>query len=220
MHNITLISTVHSERGKCNSNDLFQIISAINPDVIFEEIPPALFYRFYEKNDIPIEIEPLEVKAVKRYLQGRNVVHIPVDIEPDPNSTMNDIEYMFDTFKKYAVYKKLEDEQSKMTEGLGFSFLNSKRSAQLVEEKKVIELQLLEFIVNRAKIARIYNLFYKEQDRRESKWVQNIYEYSKQHSYDKAIFFCGASHRGSIVQKIHKYEMECNFNLNWMFYSS
>jgi len=166
--------------------------------------------------DIPIEIEPLEIKAVKRYLQDHDIKHIPVDIEPDPNTTMQDIEYMFHTFKKYEVYKNLEAEQSKGAESDGFSFLNSKRFTQLLEEMKLIELQLLEFIVNRAQISRIYKIFYEEQDNRENKWVQNIYEYSKGHSYDNAIFYCGASHRKSIVQKIQKYEKEESFKLNWL----
>ncbi|MEI2755789.1 MAG: hypothetical protein V9F46_04950 [Chitinophagaceae bacterium] len=218
MHNITLVSTIHSERGKCNSNEFFQIITSINPDVIFEEVCPELFDRFYKKYDIPIEIEPLEIKAVKRYLQGHDIKHFPVDIEPDPNRTMRDIEYMFHSFKKYAVYKKLEDEQCRMTESGGFSFLNSKRFTQILEEKKMIELRLLEFIMNRTKLSNIYKLFYEEQDNRENKWLQNIYDYSKEHSYDTAIFYCGASHRESIMQKIHKYEKEGNFKLNWTFY--
>jgi hypothetical protein len=219
MHNITLVSTMHRERGKCNSNNFLQIIATINPDVIFEEVSPALFYRFYEKNDISVDIEPLEIKAVKRYLQDHDIKHIPVDIEPDPNSTMQDIEYMFHLFKKYAAYKSLEDEQCKMTERDGFSFLNSKRFTRLVEEMKLIESRLLEFIIKRAELSHIYKLFYEEQDNRENKWLQNIYDYSKEHSYDKAIFYCGASHRKSLVQKIHKYDEEENFKSNWTFYT-
>ena len=66
MYNITLVSTHHSELGKCSSDELVKIIESISPNVIFEEICPALFDRFYKKNDIPIEIEPLEIKAVKK----------------------------------------------------------------------------------------------------------------------------------------------------------
>ena len=34
---IVLISTVHQEIGKCNSEELYKIIESINPDVIFLE---------------------------------------------------------------------------------------------------------------------------------------------------------------------------------------
>lgn len=217
MHNITLISTHHEELGKCNTDELYKIIDSISPDVIFEELNHDLFDRFYNKNDIPFEI--LEIKAVKRYLRDHDIKNIPVDIDPDPNSTMQDIEYMFHTFKKYEVYKKLEAEQYKMTESEGFSFLNSKRSIQILEEKKQIELRLLEFIINKIQLSRFYKLFYEEQDKRENKWLQNIYNYSKANSYDKAIFYCGASHRKSIMQKIQEHDKKEEFKLNWTFYN-
>lgn len=43
---------------------------------------------------------------------------------------------------------------------------------------------------------------------------QNIYNYSKGHSYDKAIFTVGAAHRKSLMQKIHEYEMNLQIELD------
>jgi len=37
MPNITLISTVHKEIGKCNADELCEIIEKISPEVIFLE---------------------------------------------------------------------------------------------------------------------------------------------------------------------------------------
>jgi hypothetical protein len=37
MHYITLISTVHEETGKCNADELCEIIENISPEVIFLE---------------------------------------------------------------------------------------------------------------------------------------------------------------------------------------
>lgn len=39
MYNITLIATIHSENGKCNSEELHKILENIKPDVIFDELP-------------------------------------------------------------------------------------------------------------------------------------------------------------------------------------
>ncbi|MEI9943297.1 MAG: hypothetical protein WDN26_03680 [Chitinophagaceae bacterium] len=216
MYNIILVCTIHSEIGKCNSSELHQIIESINPDVIFEEICPDLFDRIYKKNDIPFE--PLEIKAIKRYLQDHAIEHIPVDIDPDPNLSLNDIKYMFDAFKKYDVYKKLDIEQYKMTETDGFSFLNSKRFTQLHEEKKLTETRLMEFMMTQIQQTRIYKLFYEEQETRENSWLQNIYNYSKKYTYNKAIFYCGASHRKSIKQKIEEFERKEQSKLIWTFY--
>ena len=48
--------------------------------------------------------------------------------------------------------------------------------------------------------------------------LDNIYNYSKDHSYDKAIFTLGAGHRKSIMKKIQEYNLKENFKLNWTLY--
>ena len=37
MHNITFVSTVHKEIGKCNADELCNILVKVSPDVIFLE---------------------------------------------------------------------------------------------------------------------------------------------------------------------------------------
>jgi hypothetical protein len=44
MYNITLICSRHDELGKWNSNELYQILEKVNPDIIFEEIPSSRYY--------------------------------------------------------------------------------------------------------------------------------------------------------------------------------
>lgn len=47
MHNVTLISTSHSENGKCNADELYKIMASIKPEVIFEELPKKRFEEYY-----------------------------------------------------------------------------------------------------------------------------------------------------------------------------
>jgi hypothetical protein len=216
MHNITLVCTRHRELGKCNSNELYQIIESINPDIIFEEVSPDLFDRFYKLNDIPNET--LEIITVKRYLQNHKIDHIPVDIVPSPNLTTSQINYMFATFRKDDVYKKLAIEQYKMTESDGFAYLNSKKCMELINEQKLAEKNLMEFMMNEIQLSEIYKLFYEEVEKRENQMLQNIYDYSKRHTYDRAIFYTGTAHKKSIMQKIPAFESKENFKLNWIFY--
>lgn len=213
MYNITLVSTLHSERGICNSNELYRIFESLSPEIIFEEMCPDLHDRFYNKNQIPFET--LETKAVKMYLLNNNAQNVPVDIDPDPNISMHDIQHMFSTFKKYAVYSRLEDEQYIKTEKEGFSFLNSQEFIDLNQKKKLVEIELLEFMSKQLLLHRIHKQFYNEQETREYKWLENIYEFSSSHSYEKAIFYCGASHRESVLQKIDSYKVKYGPNLNW-----
>jgi len=132
MYNITLLFTFHGELGNCNTDELLKIIESISPDVIFEELSPALFYRSYNGNQFPCE--PPEIKSIKRYIQNHSIQHVPVDIDENQSLSTRDIKYMFDAFQKYDVYRKLEDERYKMTEQYGYAFLNSKKYAELFEK--------------------------------------------------------------------------------------
>ena len=47
--------------------------------------------------------------------------------------------------------------------------------------------------------------------------LQNIYLYSQDHNYDRAIFTIGAAHRKSIIDKIFEYQKNEKVKLNWIF---
>ena len=217
MYNITLISTFHDELGKCNTDELHKIIESISPDVIFEELNLDLFHRFYNKNEIPYE--PPEVKSVKRYLQSHSIDHIPVDILPNSDLSSKEIDYIFNAFKKYNVYKQIEADQKLMIANDGFSFLNSKKYEELFVKKMIMEKTLIGYMLNKNQLLHIHKLFYEEQDTRENAMLREIYDYSKGNSYDKAIFMLGAGHRKSIIKKIQECETKEKLKLNWTFYS-
>ena len=217
MYNITLVGTHHVELGKCNSDELYKVIESVGPDVIFEELSPDVFDMIYNKTQIPGE--PPEIKSIKKYLLNHDISHIPVDITPNPHLPMSDIKYMFGIFKKYNVYKKLEDEQIEMTTREGFAFLNSKKCLELSEEKKIMEKYLMESMINKNQLIHIHNLLFEDQYNRDAAMLNNIYNYSKENSYDRAIFTVGAEHRKSIMQKIQEYEAKEQFKLNWTFYT-
>ena len=218
MYNITLISTKHGELGKCNSDELYRIIESLTPDVIFEELSPEVFDRFYKQNQFPL-LDPPEVKSIKRYLQDHNIRQIPIDIDPDQNLTIKDLKYMFETFKKYNVYKEIDKQLDSMIAKDGFSFLNSKKCEEMLEAKKITEKNLLEFMANKDQLIRIWNLFYDEHENRDNEMLKNIYNYCRQNSFNRAIFTLGVGHRNSIIQKIQEYEKKEEFKLNWTFYN-
>jgi hypothetical protein len=218
MYHITLISTHHREIGKCNSDELYKIIESISPDVIFEELSALTFDIVYKKI-IQHPDEPLETKSIKRYLLNHNITHIPVDLVADYNMPTKEMEDILRMFKTYDVYKKLEDEQYKMTERDGFTFSNCNRSLELIAEKKIAERNLIESMINKDQLLRIWNHFYAQQENRDSEMLRNIYNYSKERSYDKAIFTVGALHRKSLIEKIREYERTEEFKLDWTFYS-
>lgn len=216
MYNITLIGTHHSDLGKSNSDELHNIIESISPTVIFIELSEDLFDRVYIRNQLANE--PSEIKSTKRYLLKHNIEIIPVDIEPYKNLPLSDIEYMFNEFKRYNVYKKLDDELYKMTKKDGYPFLNSKECMELHEKKRITEKDLMQFMMNQNQLLRIHKLFYEEQEIREKEMLRNIYNYSKENRYETAVFTIGAGHRKSLMQKIQEYKSKEELKLNWTFY--
>ncbi len=217
LHNITLLCTAHEEIGKCNSEELLKIIESISPEVIFEELSDDLFDGFYKANQYPNESP--EVKCVKRYLQTKPIEHIPVDIEVSPNLSTSDIDFMFNTFKKYDIYKQLENEQSLLTAQDGFAFLNSNKCSELFERKKTAEKDLMQFEVAKNILFQIHKAFYEEHDNRERMMLQKIYDYSKKNQYDRAVLLIGSGHRNSMMQKITEIEAK-EKSLSWAFYSA
>lgn len=231
MYNITLISTNHSEIGKCNSDELYKIIESINPEVIFDELPSHYFDMYYTdsfdvdcvnsilRNKQPPKV-PLEVKCIKKYNQNYNVKILPVDIDVSQKLSkyQSEILFMFSTFFKNEDYKKLDDEKGTFITQEGFCYLNSDKFLDFLEKKEVVEKNIMKSEIQKDSLISIYKLFYEEQyDNRENTMLQNIYNYSKENQYNQAVFLLGAGHRKSIMQKITEYEKLSEIKLSWTF---
>lgn len=211
MFNITLICTAHKEIGKCNSIELFKIIEYYNPEIIFEEISPAVYDECYGiKNRLT-----LETSAIKMYLQKQKIKHIPVV----GSELTTDLDKKVEIMIKNSHYRNLLDNLMASEEKYGFKFLNSKQCDELFEKIKALEKLIL-----RASNDEILNRVTQKGDQTvdtyENEIIKNVYQYSEQNKYDKALLFIGAAHRKSIMKKLPEYEKQGNLNLNWTFYNN
>lgn len=220
MHNITLIGTIHKERGFCTSNELYKIFEAINPDVIFEEIPPSYFDKYY----VTKTRRNLESDTVVKYLGSHNIQHIPVDSDDvPPDSFFEDLEYLYKRIESItdingSKYRYYTDENSLSIKINGFQYINSNDCIAIQNEiEDSIKNSLIK--INDEKLSQIHQEWIKVNENRENKMLQNIYNYSKQHTFNKAIFMIGFAHRKSIIQKIAKYENTSEIKLNWSFFN-
>ena len=172
MYDITLISTIHSENGKCNPDELYRIPEDINPEMIFDELPNSSFDMFfsdsfdmYYANRILLDrhppVVPLEVKCIKRYKQNHNIKIFPVDIDIRQKSSKykHEISFMFLTFFKYEDYKKLDNERETLIAQEGFHYLNSDRFLDFLEKKEVIEKNIMESEIQKNRLLDITNYF-------------------------------------------------------------
>jgi hypothetical protein len=216
MHNVTLVCTIHSEIGKCNSDELYKIIDYINPDVIFEELPCKSFDKIYNSNRSDI---PLEAKCIKKYLQNHDIEHIPVDSIADPNRPPLE-KLMFEKFQRDTEYKKFKYDHNVLTAREGFDYLNSDRCMDLVEKWILIEKRIVESDKHKDLYLHRHNSFYEDVDNRENVMLQNIYNYSKENQYYQALFLLGCGHRKSVISKITEYEKLSEIKLNWTIYNN
>jgi len=211
MYNITLICTAHKEIGKCNSIELYKIIGKLRPEVIFEELSLAAYDECYGiKNRLT-----LETSAIKMYLQKHKVEHIPVV----GTELTTDLDKKFEIMTKNVSYRNLLDNLMTLEEKYGFQFLNSNLCDELFENIKMLEKLILKDSSDEI-LFRISQYGDKIVDTYENEIIKNIYRYSTQKKYDKALMFIGAAHRKSIMRKLQEYEKKESLTLNKTFYNN
>ncbi|RNL87196.1 hypothetical protein ED312_10310 [Sinomicrobium pectinilyticum] len=212
MYNITLLSSFHKNLGKCNPNELFKIIKKIGPEIIFEELSIGTFSNVYSDGYIPSTIEAI---TIKKYLRDYSIKHFPVDTYPIKETEL--FSGSDKILQSSLEYNKLWREQVLLVAKYGFNFLNSNTCIELFDKIRTIEQNVL-LQLNNEKLSREFKSEIGLHEKRENEMLRNIYEYSKQNPFNKALFICGATHRRPIIQKVQDFEKRGNPKLNWTFY--
>lgn len=219
MHNITLISTMHDAVGECNPIALHKILLAIKPDIIFVEMPPSLFSKYYLERSK----SKLEKYAVSMYLENFNAVTVPVDLDDIPvgnffKEHQNVMERLLElTDINGENFRALVGTKKRYASIYGFSFLNSDHYIQYTDGITDAMEKGLENI-NDERFNLAYQKWNEFTDRRENEMLKNIYNYSIHHTYNKAVFLVGAGHRKSIKEKIEAHSLNELPKLNWVIY--
>jgi len=213
MYNITLLSSFHKELGKCNPTELFRIIERIQPEVIFEELSIDTFSSIYINGFSPVTNE---AKTIKSYVANYSIKHFPVDTYPIKGSDL--FSGADELGRRSDEYVKLWEDQVKLIIKEGYNFINSSRCTELLDKIRTAEERLL-VEINDKKLNREYKSERELHNKREHEMLQNIYNYSLQYTYEKAIFICGVDHRKSIVQKIPFFNEMESTRLKWTVYN-
>jgi hypothetical protein len=209
MKSITLISTIHSENGKCNAEELCHIINSIKPEIIFLEALEDTYTEYQKSNFINFNIlhKKLEVKAIQIYSLNNSFKYLPVlDIG---------LSEQFD--KKYnSVCKNVElqillENFNFQAGEEGFEFLNSVKAMDLQKEMRDFETRILSN--NNLNIDALDEI-----DRYENNMLKNIYGFCESNNFQSAIFMCGVAHRTSLIEKITHKQRESNEWIHWSFF--
>jgi hypothetical protein len=218
MH-VTLIGTRHKESGGCNSHELYQILMSLNPDVIFEEMPPKEFDDYY----ISKKRTKLESIAILKYTQNHSVIQVPIDSDNIPEKEFleayENIHKVVDGLSDQNgfSYRHLTKTVSKQTFLHGFRYLNSVYYSNAWIQVNEIIANALKKIDSNALFEALafWNHINME---RENQMLNNIYTFCQNSEYKNAVFLIGAYHRNSIIDKISKIEQKLKkVNLVWSF---
>jgi hypothetical protein len=168
---------MHSEIGKCNSNELYSIIENEKPEIIFEEIDISrtddeYFKNGYYKNQGSCTVETI---AIMKYLENHQAIHIPVD-------TYTVTDYPKDMYTKIfnanEEYKNLNKINFLLSCQQGFSYLNSIECSDLFEKIHTIEEDVVK-LLNDKRLLDTYKSWQLVTNNRENEMIKNIYQYSE-----------------------------------------
>ena len=198
MGRITLVCTVHNERGLCNENELLRILEAIGPEVIFEEIRPSDFQSYYADKSK----HTLEMRTVGRYLKRKTGRQVPVDDFVIPEGFRRDLDILFDYVESNNIeYSELIAERDQKTHHLGFRYLNSPEFKAL--SKNVCE-SFEKFIAKsgRDDLKKSLLTWNDMMRRRENSMLKNIYDFCRNSPFTEGMFLVGAGHMSSVCENI------------------
>lgn len=215
MRRITLIGTVHRETGKCNEHELANILLSVGPEVIFEELRPADFDWLYGDDSR----HTVEMQAIKKYLEGRQVRQVPVDVYEIPESFGPRV-HALDEFveSRSGAYREVMDEMNQMKSELGFNYLNSQDFIAHIKKSEQLYKDAVHTYGNDS-AKRMLSEWNDQIRKRDSSMLENIYSFCRRTDFMEAVFLVGAGHMSSIEDGIESRMKEQPTLVAWKFWN-
>ncbi len=211
IHNITFISTIHKEIGKCNVDELCAILEKINPDVVFLEALESTYSNYEKKifSSLGIYHQRLEIKAIQKYSKNFHFEYVPVLDGGLSQSFDNKYNIVCENIQ----FRRMFNHYNSLAFEHGFQFLNSPESIKLQENMRMFESHLL-------KDTQLNEAVNEDMHAYENSMIRNIYLYCKSNQFDKAVFMCGVAHRRSIIEMIGRFNSQEKLDLHWEVYGN
>lgn len=210
---ISLVCTVHAERGKANASELLAILERIRPEVIFLELPPNAMEQFIDKG----AMGDLESAAVRRFCEGRRVELVPVDMPPPNQEFFDDyqrVQEKVDNISRDS--RRLMTWHKSYVYDHGFEYLNSDHGCKMFSDIASDELNTLQALGDN-RLLNIAEKWRRTNDIRESEMLQKIDQFSRGAAFERGVFLIGAGHRQSIMEKSRQYLCDDPPSVRWDF---
>ncbi|MDO6803156.1 hypothetical protein Q4595_11910 [Wenyingzhuangia sp. 1_MG-2023] len=213
MSTVTIIGTFHTEIDACSSEELYQIVKQIAPEVIFCESPLEIFQQQLSATE---DFNPPEMKVIRKLIKEGDIKVVPVDVYgiAVKDDRINEI---FDWFKeKMDNYKNAGLSQIDATNKNGYSFLNSNLCDKINFDKILMEKEMV-CRENNEVLKRDYAMWLKWNKYREKLWIKKIQDYFDQNKFNNALLLAGAAHRVGLKQLIAELKFYNQTKLKWNF---
>jgi hypothetical protein len=212
MKEIFVIPTTHHQNANYNSNDIAKLLIAINPDVMFSELPK----NWDEIKTNNLSQDNQEDCAIKIFQEHKNVKIFNVDL-PYRNEIAKSLNlYSYESKIQSILFPVNTNSLTKLQEKLieinnailfpeekiNYKYLKSSRFKKMVRCKNRIMEKILKKYHNRNNIFLDYKLSsYFHNNLREEIIVHNCLQVMR--NYDRGVLLIGAEHI-NIINKINK----------------
>jgi len=226
---IVIIGTIHQSTKNYSALDLFKILEKIQPDIIFEELPPELA-EDQTKINIPFGkwCEFQERAANHWYFNKYNIPIIPVDL-PNRNQLYNESGtkelYLFWSQllndKRLNLEEKINleeyfsvlEEQRMMCENKTAKEINSPKMDSLVAIKRNFLRGLGPTLIDKYSYDQKMKEYLEKlniwTESREEHMTQEMIKYMKK--YKNGVFPVGADHRPGLIEKLKQHSEEIKY---------
>lgn len=197
---ITLVGTMHRELGQCNENELLELLKAIDPDVIFEELRPADHEHLYNDESK----HTVEMRAICSYLKIKSPNQVPVDDFTIPEGFKESVNELF-TYVETGCeeYRRAVSNINRMAFNHGYRFLSSLKQIELRNEAD----ELFEaFIANSGSdhLKGLFSAWCFQLRKRESAMLENIYDFCRKNSFKSGVYLVGAGHISYLARNLER----------------
>lgn len=213
MTTITLISTIHEQKGPCNVSTLHEILVRAQPEVIFMEIPPFCLEQFFNEKTR----STLETDAVNQYLEAHQADTVAVDVMEATGDLIAENQRLCRELRaRSREYSYLVNTDSQYIAQHGFAYLNSKYCAELWL-KLDAEINITLKRIGNSELMRSHKAWTEVHRYREVEMIKNIQNYTETHTFNSGVFLLGAAHRLSIMQIATSHFDKRASSIQWNF---
>lgn len=219
MRDLAFVGTFHEEQhgSKATVAALAEILTALDPDVIFLEMHPDRLADYFGYPGFG-GISPynnLESLAVKQYPRSRDPILVPVDLQHPGDQFDADMKLLENTVE--AVVGK--DSQLCLAiqarrKADGFLYLNSLLSEQDSAEFHGETHRVVELLGDK-RLRDILKRWDEVIEARDNEMLQNIYSHAENHDFVQGVFLVGSAHRRALRRKIAERKSDL---IKWTFW--